>query len=180
MSPLLQRNHLHFYHSHPSADVSIVHTLLFSPLSIHQKCCLHPHATDMVSIVPVPPRPLVQFHHNCIHHTTPFLFTLLTFHLHQCIFPFINADISIPMPPPWYPLYQFHFHHNHCFRTTDYVSITLWILCCIYHQCPPTYCCLHYNITIPVFIVSYLIPPFLDIKFCCIRFNTPLPHFCCY
>ena len=80
------------------------------------------------------------------------------------------------IPLPLYPLYQCCFNNNNCFSSTSYVSITMWILWCMYH--------IHIHIYIDVTII--ISPPRsplsqIFLRHCC-SFNSDVyipPHIWC-
>ena len=133
-----------------------------------------------VSIVPVAPKPLPQFHHTYFHTTKRFMLYLLTLILYHYIFNFTTSIVSISITLAWYPLYQWICHQNHFWSTTDAVPIKLWILLYTlmyplsYH--PPNLHCTIFSTTIVT--AQFLLPPFnhasnaslLSLKYTCCNF----------
>ena len=147
---------------------------------MHPICCIYPCCNDMLSIVTVPPKPLLQCYHNCIHSTAP-----------CCWLYWICASTNLfflvsmlPYQPPC------HFHDIQCtsYTSTTTIVTVLLILYPLHYEyyavstTKPTtvFFCLCYHINNPVLIVSYLFPSLLNLKLCCIHFNMPLTHHCCY
>ena len=91
----------------------------------------------------------------------------------QCFYLNPNATSmvsSVPVSLPPKPLLKYYFFCIHYTMNTFLYLPPMHPLCC----------CLHYHITTPVSIVSYLIPPLLKLKCFCLCFITPLTHHCCY
>ena len=89
----------------------------------------------------------------------------------------------LPYQPPR------HFHGIQCASSTSTTTIVTLILILYplhyeYYAISttnyPLLFCLNYHTTNPVPIVSYLLPSLLNLKFCCLHFNMPLTHHCCY